>query len=162
MPNHVIWRLSDGLHGLPHDRDLAERDLQSQQHAVPADGCARERALHSAATSAACSPARRPTATRATRPITPGRRIRTTRRRASRPPARLATRHTNWPGATFNHTWFPMNHGNANGVCSTCHTNPNDYSVFQCTNCHTAAQTNPKHSRRIGLCLQQRELLSVP
>ncbi|MBZ5654257.1 MAG: hypothetical protein LAO56_03155 [Acidobacteriia bacterium] len=43
---------------------------------------------------------------------------------------------TNWLGATFNHTYFPMNHGNANGVCATCHTNPNDYSVFQCTGCH--------------------------
>jgi hypothetical protein len=53
---------------------------------------------------------------------------------------------TNWLGATFNHTWFPMNHGGANGVCATCHTNPNDYSVFQCTNCHTKAQTDPKHS----------------
>jgi len=53
---------------------------------------------------------------------------------------------TNWLGATFNHTWFPMNHGGANGVCSTCHTNPNDFSVFQCTNCHTKAQTDPNHS----------------
>ena len=63
-------------------------------------------------------------------------------------PTTCATCHTttSWLGATFNHTWFPMNHGNANGVCSTCHTNPNDFSVFQCTNCHTAAQTNPKHS----------------
>jgi hypothetical protein len=34
------------------------------------------------------------------------------------------------------HTFFPVNHGNANGVCSTCHQNQNDYSVFQCTNCH--------------------------
>ena len=24
--------------------------------------------------------------------------------------------------------------------------NPNDYSVFQCTNCHSAAQTNGEHS----------------
>ncbi len=63
-------------------------------------------------------------------------------------PTTCATCHTTtaWTGATFNHTWFPTNHGNANGVCSTCHTNPNDYSVFQCTNCHTAAQTNPKHN----------------
>ncbi len=63
-------------------------------------------------------------------------------------PTTCATCHTttSWSGATFNHTWFPANHGNANGVCATCHTNPNDYSVFQCTNCHTAAQTNPKHS----------------
>jgi len=43
---------------------------------------------------------------------------------------------TNWLGATFNHTWFPMTHGNANSVCATCHTNPNDYTVFQCTGCH--------------------------
>jgi len=43
---------------------------------------------------------------------------------------------TNWLGATFNHTWFDVNHGKANGVCATCHTNPSDYSVFQCTGCH--------------------------
>jgi hypothetical protein len=43
---------------------------------------------------------------------------------------------TSWLGAVFNHTWFNMNHGNAGGVCATCHTNPNDYSVFQCTVCH--------------------------
>jgi hypothetical protein len=34
------------------------------------------------------------------------------------------------------HTLFNVNHGNANGVCSTCHTNSSDYSVFQCTGCH--------------------------
>jgi hypothetical protein len=46
---------------------------------------------------------------------------------------------TAWTGATFNHTQytqFPTSHGNANGVCSTCHTNSNDDSVFQCTGCH--------------------------
>jgi hypothetical protein len=43
---------------------------------------------------------------------------------------------TNWLGATFNHTWFNVNHGNANGVCATCHTNPSDYTIFQCTGCH--------------------------
>jgi hypothetical protein len=55
---------------------------------------------------------------------------------------------TNWQNATFNHTQytqFPINHGNANGVCSTCHTNSNDYSVFQCTNCHTKSQTDQNH-----------------
>lgn len=57
---------------------------------------------------------------------------------------------TNWLGATFNHTWFPMNHGGANGVCSTCHTNSNDYSVFTCTNCHTKAQTDPQHTGVTG------------
>src|SRR5215470_13581892 len=46
---------------------------------------------------------------------------------------------TAWTGATFSHTQytrFPVTHGNANSVCSTCHTNANDYSVFQCTGCH--------------------------
>ena len=43
---------------------------------------------------------------------------------------------TAWTGATFNHTWWSMTHGGANGVCATCHTNPNDYTVFQCTGCH--------------------------
>jgi predicted CXXCH cytochrome family protein len=55
---------------------------------------------------------------------------------------------TNWLNATFNHaqyTQFPINHGNANGVCSTCHINSNDYSVFQCTNCHAKAQTDQNH-----------------
>ena len=52
---------------------------------------------------------------------------------------------TAWTGATFNHTWFPETHGNANSVCATCHTNANDYTVFQCTGCHTAAATTPNH-----------------
>jgi hypothetical protein len=52
---------------------------------------------------------------------------------------------TSWLGATFNHTYFPTNHGNANGVCSTCHTNSNDYTVFQCTNCHAKTQTDQNH-----------------
>ncbi|MBZ5549677.1 MAG: hypothetical protein LAO22_17260 [Acidobacteriia bacterium] len=63
-------------------------------------------------------------------------------------PTTCATCHDTkvWTDATFNHTWFPTNHGNANGVCSTCHTNPSDYSVFQCTNCHTKSNTDGKHS----------------
>jgi hypothetical protein len=62
-------------------------------------------------------------------------------------PTTCATCHTttSWLGATFNHTWFNTNHGNANGVCSVCHTNPNDYSVFQCTNCHTKTRTDGEH-----------------
>src|SRR5215469_8126233 len=56
-------------------------------------------------------------------------------------PTTCQTCHTTtvWTGATFNHTQytpFPITHGNANSVCSTCHTNSNDYSVFQCTGCH--------------------------
>jgi hypothetical protein len=53
---------------------------------------------------------------------------------------------TTWSGATFSHTWFPTNHGNAQGVCATCHTNSSDYSIFQCTGCHTASTTNPRHT----------------
>ena len=52
---------------------------------------------------------------------------------------------TAWTGATFNHTWFSMTHGGANGVCATCHTNASDYTVFQCTNCHAKAQTDARH-----------------
>jgi hypothetical protein len=66
-------------------------------------------------------------------------------------PTTCTTCHTTtaWVPATLPsqyHTFFPLNHGNANGVCATCHTNSNDYSVFQCTGCHTAAATNPRHS----------------
>jgi hypothetical protein len=55
---------------------------------------------------------------------------------------------TAWTGATFNHTWFPVTHGNnaANGVCAVCHTNSNDYSIFQCTNCHSKSSTDQNHS----------------
>jgi hypothetical protein len=51
---------------------------------------------------------------------------------------------TSWAGATFNHTWFPQNHGNAR-VCSDCHTNPSDYSVFSCTVCHAKTTTDQHH-----------------
>jgi hypothetical protein len=51
-----------------------------------------------------------------------------------------------WLGATFNHTWWPTNHGGAGGVCSTCHTNPSNYAVFVCTSCHTKGLTDPQHS----------------
>ncbi len=51
-----------------------------------------------------------------------------------------------WTGATFNHTYFPMTHGNANSVCSTCHTNSHDYTVFQSTGCHLQPATDRTHS----------------
>jgi NMD protein affecting ribosome stability and mRNA decay len=48
---------------------------------------------------------------------------------------------TSWLGATFNHTWFPIYSGtHVPGVwntCGDCHTNPNNFLVFSCTNCHT-------------------------
>jgi hypothetical protein len=43
---------------------------------------------------------------------------------------------TNWLGATFTHSWFNQQHGNSGGVCTICHTNSNNYTVFQCTVCH--------------------------
>ncbi len=52
---------------------------------------------------------------------------------------------TSWLGATFNHTWFPFPHKTAT-QCNDCHTNPSDYSVFLCTNCHTQTLTNSQHS----------------
>jgi len=63
-------------------------------------------------------------------------------------PTTCATCHTttSWAGATFNHTWFPTNHGGANGVCATCHTNSANYSVFTCTNCHGKTSTDQQHS----------------
>ncbi|MFI5102891.1 MAG: hypothetical protein ACHP9V_05925, partial [Terriglobales bacterium] len=55
---------------------------------------------------------------------------------------------TNWLNATFNHTQytqFSINHGNANGVCSTCHINSNNYAIFQCTGCHGGGNPNNFH-----------------
>ena len=52
---------------------------------------------------------------------------------------------TNWLNANFNHaqyTQFPTNHGNAGGVCSTCHINSNNYAIFQCTGCHGGNNPN--------------------
>jgi len=42
---------------------------------------------------------------------------------------------TNWLGATFNHTWFPIPHHSS--VCADCHQVSTDYSQFTCINCHT-------------------------
>ena len=62
-------------------------------------------------------------------------------------PTTCATCHDTikWADGKFDHTWWDMNHGGAKGNCATCHTNPNDYSVFTCTNCHTQSQTDREH-----------------
>jgi hypothetical protein len=52
---------------------------------------------------------------------------------------------TTWAGATFNHTWFPQLHHN-DGTCANCHKNPSDFSVFQCTDCHTKTITDGHHT----------------
>jgi hypothetical protein len=70
-------------------------------------------------------------------------------------PTTCQTCHTtsSWLNATFNHTQytqFPTNHGNANGVCATCHINSNDYSVFQCTQCHGGNNPNNFHHDQVN------------
>ena len=60
---------------------------------------------------------------------------------------------TNWLNANFNHaqyTQFPTSHGGANNLCSTCHTNSNDYSVFQCTGCHGGNNANNFHHDNVS------------
>ncbi len=48
---------------------------------------------------------------------------------------------TTWLGATFDHDgmYFPIYSGKHNGKwsdCSDCHTNPSNYAVFSCIDCH--------------------------
>src|SRR3984893_11457459 len=65
------------------------------------------------------------------------------------PPAASATCHTttNWLGATCTHNFWSVNHGNANGVCATCHTTSTNYTAFVCSNntCHPQSQINNTH-----------------
>ncbi len=58
-----------------------------------------------------------------------------------------------WQPATFDHDglYFPIysgKHNNQWNQCSDCHTDPNDYSVFSCIDCHEhdKASTDSKHS----------------
>ncbi len=127
-------------------------DVQPQQHAVPADRLAHRPAGGSAATATSTTTTRRcrRPALAATRPTTTPPPIPDMPAQPQFFPTTCQTCHTttSWLNATFNHkqyTQFPINHGNANGVCSTCHTNSNDYSVFQCTNCHLKNQTDGNH-----------------
>jgi len=56
---------------------------------------------------------------------------------------------TTWTGATFDHS-FPIYSGAHNperwDSCSTCHTNPSNFTVFSCLSCHSASETNDDHS----------------
>ena len=55
-----------------------------------------------------------------------------------------------WPGATFDHTIFPVNHGSREQVptCQTCHTNGvNTYTCFGC-HAHTPANIVARHEGR--------------
>jgi hypothetical protein len=55
-----------------------------------------------------------------------------------------------WTGATFTHSWFNQQHGNSGGVCTICHTNANDYTVFQCTGCHGNNNSANFHHPGVG------------
>jgi hypothetical protein len=48
------------------------------------------------------------------------------------------------------HTFFNLKHGNANGVCATCHTNSSNYAVFQCTGCHGNNNAANFHHPNVG------------
>jgi hypothetical protein len=70
-------------------------------------------------------------------------------------PTTCQTCHTTsgWSGATFNHTWFPITSGPHGGrACADCHTNPSNYQVFYCLNCHAHEQAamDSKHRGRTG------------
>ena len=54
------------------------------------------------------------------------------------------TTNPGWTPATFDHDgqYFPIYSGKHRGVwnnCAECHTNPNEYSSFDCINCHRGA-----------------------
>ncbi len=61
---------------------------------------------------------------------------------------------TQWPGAKFNHTWFPIYSGAHAGKwtsCADCHTNSSNYKIFACTNCHQHDKTTTdSHHRQVN------------
>jgi hypothetical protein len=62
---------------------------------------------------------------------------------------------SNW-NSSFNHNaYFPIYSGAHNGewnLCSECHTNPGNYAVFACINCHEhrRSNTDPDHNEVNG------------
>jgi hypothetical protein len=50
----------------------------------------------------------------------------------------------NWRNATFNHT-FPLNHGGANGQCTTCHAG-NSPPAYTCFSCHNQGEMLEEHA----------------
>ena len=48
-----------------------------------------------------------------------------------------------WKPAHFTHR-FPLNHGGANGVCSTCH--PSGTASYTCSACHRPAHMRAEHA----------------
>jgi hypothetical protein len=69
-----------------------------------------------------------------------------------------------WDGAVFNHS-FPIDsgahrEGEAWDDCSECHTNPNNYSIFDCTGCHSRGETDDDHDEVGGYVYQSTECLA--
>jgi hypothetical protein len=63
------------------------------------------------------------------------------------------TTENTWANATFphaNYTQFPTSHGNAGGVCSTCHTTLGNLLTFQCTGCHGNNNSNNFQHPNVG------------
>ena len=52
-----------------------------------------------------------------------------------------------WNQGKFTHTWFPIASGRHSGIaCSTCHTNPTNFTTFSClTSCHSRTETDGHH-----------------
>ena len=55
-----------------------------------------------------------------------------------------------WEPSTFNHDalYFPIYSGEHEGEwdqCSDCHSNPNNYAVFQCLTCHPQGEMDDEH-----------------
>jgi hypothetical protein len=55
-----------------------------------------------------------------------------------------------WEPADFDHDdlYFPIysgKHDDEWNQCSDCHFNPNNYSLFDCLNCHSPGETNEEH-----------------
>ena len=59
-----------------------------------------------------------------------------------------------WTPSTFDHDnmYFPIfsgRHDNEWNLCSECHTNPNNYNIFSCINCHEHSnQTEVNHDHQ--------------
>ena len=74
---------------------------------------------------------------------------------------------TTWGGAQFNHDadYFPIYSGKHEGEwasCQTCHSTPDDYSIFSCFNCHKHNKTDmdKDHSEVQGYVYESGQCLS--
>ncbi len=74
---------------------------------------------------------------------------------------------TLWTNSTYNHDtqYFRINSGKHNGqwtLCTECHTNASNYSVFNCLQCHThnQASTDSEHKGKAGYVYNSTNCLS--